>query len=172
MKCGGCRTRGLVKRAQELHERGESLAAFETLEQAPLTPISCPGACYMKARIGMAAGLWDRSLEILEGLTEIVQPKKGLALARIECLIGLGRTDEAWEDLTRHDAAFNACFLAYMLKARIWASRGRPELTYGYLRASMKMNPEAAAARAFGCPELAPWVLGAFCRHRPVAAAG
>jgi len=163
-------TRSLIARARSAHEHGDPETAFRLLEDPRFTACRFPGACYLKARMAMSAGLWDHALSVLEDLMVAITPRRDLSLCRIECLISLGRFAEA-EHLLEGCGEDASCH-SLVLRARVAAATGENEATYRYLVRAMKLDPETTSAMAIRSPELAAWALGAFRDQLPSAIAG
>ena len=123
----------------------------------------------MKARLGMAAGLWLEALTLLDHLCQVVKPKKSLELARCECLIFLGYIDQAQEVLQDEETLIEDSYIRDVLMARISVSQDRVDEAFSHLQAAMSRNPEDAFALAMGSADLAPLVMGAF--HNPAITA-
>jgi tetratricopeptide (TPR) repeat protein len=142
------------------------------LEDPRLSAGATPGACYLKIRLAMSAGLWRNALGDLEVLMDEISPREELCLARIECLVTLGRIQEADRFLSDWRIAIGRSYLGHVLEARIAAALGKTERAFSCLRTAMELDPDKTSAVAMRVPELAPWALGAFRDQLPGAEAG
>jgi len=162
----------LIARARRAHAEGRTLEAFGIMNDPRLTAERFPGAYYLKIRLAMCAGLWRDALSDLECLMGELRPREELCLARIECLLALGRIDEADILLDNWRAAISRSYMGHVLEARVAAALGKTERVFACLSTAMELDPDKTSSVTMRVPELAPWALGAFRDQLPCAEAG